>query len=133
MTDEAICRDADKQLATMYGTVDTLSSSGYFNFRKSLELQAYAYDWPGYILNSAAAVPEAPTLKQKRDVRNAYLLIARKTQGHAVENGIERIEVGDAREAFKAVHAYFHPDSQSGRTASFKQFYNATMDNTGTN
>lgn len=61
------------------------------------------------------------------------MLIARKTQGHPVENTLGRVKMGDAREAFKAVHAYFHPDSQSGRTASFKQFYGATMANTSTN
>jgi hypothetical protein len=130
---DAIKRNGDKQLTTMYQTVDELTASGFAKFRKSLELQAYAYDWHASILNPDAEVPEEPTSKQICDVRNAYMLIARKTQGHPVENTLGRVKMGDAREAFKAVHAYFHPDSQSGRTASFKQFYGATMANTSTN
>jgi hypothetical protein len=73
---DAIKRNGDKQLTTMYQTVDALTASSFAKFRKSLELQAYAYDWHASILNPDAEVPEEPTSKQICDVRNAYMLIA---------------------------------------------------------
>jgi hypothetical protein len=130
---EAIKRNADKQLDTMYQTVDKLNDVGYYKFKQLLERQAYCYEWPDFILDKNAEVPNELDLKQQRDVRNAYLLIMRKADGHPVESTLEQIEVGNARLVFRAVHNHFNPDTQAGRTASFKQFYTATMGNTGSN
>ena len=133
MADEAIKRNADKQLDTMYQTVDKLNEVGFPKFKQLIERQAYCYEWPKFILDRNVEVPDELDLKQQRDVRNAYLLIMRKADGHPVESSLEQIEVGNARLAFRAVHNHFNPDTQAGRTACYKQLYTATMANTGSN
>ena len=124
---------ADKQLETLYKTVEPLKDVGYHKFREQLNRQSYAYEWPAHILDFDAAVPEDLSLKQERDVRNAYLVIMSKTDGHPVENLLEACTQGDARQAFRLVHNHFHRDSQSGRTAAYKDFFGATMSKTDTN
>ena len=127
--------NADKQLDTMYKTVGSLKDTEYHKFQKQLQLQAYAYGWPSYILSSdpAAAVLQNPTQKQELDARNAYLVLMNKTQGHTVENLLEACPQGDARQAYLIVHRFFHRNSQTGRTTSYKDFYGATMATTDTN
>ena len=70
---------ADKQLDTMYKTVESLSGSNYHKFKQQLQRHAFAYGWPDYILDQAANVPENPDLKQQLHSRNAYLVIMEKT------------------------------------------------------
>ena len=126
---------AEKQLETMYKTVEKLQVVGFPKFHEQLQRQAFAYEWDGCILDAAQAVPAANsiTLKTQRDIRNAYLIITTKCDGHAVENILESCTMGDAQAAFSAVRNYFHRSTQAGKTFAYKNFFTATMANTNSN
>jgi hypothetical protein len=130
-----ITATADKQLETMYKTVETLKVVGFSKFQEQLKRQAFAYEWGGYILDAAQAVPapNALTLKAQRDIRNAYLLIMTKCDGHVVENVLSTCAEGDAQAAFEAVRNYFHRNTQAGKTFALKAFSGATMASTNNN
>ena len=126
---------ADKQLETMYKSVDKLKDVGFPKFQDQLDRQAFAYEWGAHILDATQAVP-APgviTLKDERDIRNAYLVITSKCDGHPVENILEACPQGDAQTAFVSVRNYFHRNTQAGRTYAYKEFFGATMANTNSN
>ena len=50
---------AEKQLETMYKTVEKLHDVGFAKFHEQLQRQAFAYEWGGFILNTTheASVP----------------------------------------------------------------------------
>ena len=50
-TIRAIEAAADKQLDSLYRSVEPLSKVGYHKFVDQLSRQAYAYGWPSVILN----------------------------------------------------------------------------------
>ena len=128
---------AEKQLQTMLGATSSLVGKDYHSFKKKLDRFALAYEWPTHILDPEeqldADAEDNLTVKQKMDVRNAYLLITQKTDGHPVENVLESCDIGDAQEAFKLLQEFFHPKTQGGRKVASKTFWQATMSNTGTN
>ena len=61
------------------------------------------------------------------DERNAYLIIVEKTDTHVVASVLENCTQGDAKGVFKALHEFFHNDSQAGKGVAFRNFYSATM------
>jgi hypothetical protein len=126
---------AEKQLETMYKTVETLKKVGFPKFHEQLLRQSFAYEWSPFILDTTIAVPgvNAMTLKEERDTRNAYLVIVTKCDGHLVDNILESCPQGDARAAFTAVRNYFHRPTQGGQTKAYKDFFGATMASTDTN
>ena len=126
---------ADKQLESMYKTVEKLQDVGFPKFQEQLIRQAFACEWEDCILDATQPVPAAHviTLKTQRDLRNAYLLIMSKCDGHPVENVLEACAQGDAQAAFVAVRNYFHRSTQAGVTAAYKSFFTATMANTNSN
>jgi hypothetical protein len=126
---------AEKQLETMYKTVEKLQDVGFPKFQEQLHRQAFPYEWGGYILDALQPVPAAHviTLKEQRDMRNAYLLITTKCDGHAVENILESCAQGDAQAAFLSVRNYFYRNTQAGKTYAYKNFFTATMANTNSN
>ena len=109
MSDAKAAAAADKQLGVMYGAVGMLKDLGFANWRDELERQAFAYTWPTWILDLTEEPPEAVNVKQSLHVRNAYMLIMNKTQGHVVANSLKLVGRGDARAAFKHVHEFFQP------------------------
>jgi hypothetical protein len=126
---------AEKQLETMYKTVEKLQDVGFPKFQEQLQRQAFAYEWGAYILDALQPVPAANviTLKEQRDIRNAYLLITTKCDGHAVENVLESCAQGDAQAAFLSVRNFFHRNTQAGKTYAYKKLFGATMANTNSN
>ena len=126
---------AEKQLETMYKTVETLKKVGFPKFHEQLLRQSFAYEWSPHILDTTIAVPgaDAITLKEERDARNAYLVILTKCDGHLVENILESVPKGDARAAFTAVRNYFHRPTQGGKTKAYKDLFGATMASTDSN
>ena len=94
-----------EQLETMYKTVGKLQDVGFPKFQEQIQRQAFAYDWGAHILDALQPVPAANviTLKEQRDIRNAYLLITTKCDGHPVENIFEACAQGDAQNAFLSV------------------------------
>ena len=126
---------AEKQLEAMYKTVESLQKVGFPKFQEQLLRQAFAYEWGGFILDATQPVPgpNVITLKEQRDVRDAYLLITTKCDGHLVENILESVPQGDAQAAFVAVCDYFHWPTQSGKTTAYKDFFGASMASTISN
>ena len=119
----------------MYKTVEKLQEVGFSKFQEQLQRQAFAYEWGAYILDALQPVPAANviTLKEQRDIRNAYLLITTKCDGHAVENVLESCAQGDAQAAFLSVRNFFHRNTQAGKTYAYKKLFGATMANTNSN
>jgi hypothetical protein len=123
----------DRALEILHKTVGSLKDVGYYKLKQQLERAAYAYNWPEHILDLTAEEPEELNDEQKRAVRNAYLIIMAKTDGHPVENVLELCPIGDARGAFRLLDNFFHRTTQSGKTAAYQDFFNATMANSDTN
>ena len=119
----------------MYKTVEKLAEVGFPKFQDQLQRQAFAYEWAPYILDATQAVPAANvlTMKAQRDIRNAYLVITTKCDGHPVENILESVAQGDAQAACTAVRTYFHRSTQAGKSHAYKTFFGASMANTNSN
>ena len=133
VNNNAIRQTAEKQLETMYKTVECLKDTDFAKFKDQLGRQAYAYEWDAHILNPGLPVPGRLNLKDERDIRNAYMVIMNKCDGHPVENLLKACTQGDAQGAFRTVHNFFHRDTQAGKSAAYKDFYGASMANTDSN
>ena len=126
---------ADKQLDLLIKGVDTLEAVGFPKLRVMLERQAYAFGWSPYMLDLQTPRPAEGDLteKERLDERNAYLTIMAKTDGHTVSSVLEHFPPGDAKGVFKALHEFFHNDSQAGSAKALRDFHSITMDNTNSN
>ena len=114
-------------------SVALLTASDFNAFEDSVKRFAYMYDWPDYILDLDGVVPDDPEDQDKRHLKNAYMLIMDRCQGHLVANLLKAVPMGDAVEAWKTVYRYHHKDTVAGRSNATMAFYGATMANTNSN
>ena len=95
---------AEKQLDTLYKVVPKLQDVGYHKFVAALRKQAYAYDWPKFIMTEdPQAVPDLTEAeldaldsggasggltgyKALCNIKNVYLVITANCAGHTVSN-----------------------------------------------
>ena len=77
---------AEKQLSAMCLTMALLTASDFNAFEDSVKRFAYMYNWPDYILDLDGVVPDEPNDNDKRHLKNAYMLIMDRCQGHLVAN-----------------------------------------------
>ena len=124
---------AEKQLSAMCLTMALLTASDFNAFEDSVKRFAYMYDWPDYILDLDGVVPDDPEDNDKRHLKNAYMLIMDRCQGHLVANLLKGVPMGDALQAWKTVYRYHHKDTVAGRSNATMAFYGATMANTNSN
>ena len=142
---------ADKQLTTILSTVrpliefgGTTGLCGHDRFFKQFRRFALSYQWPAHILDEsqpnlsqadrdALNVDDPGDLKTLLDIRNAYVAISTKCDGHQVEHLLETVPESHARAVVDTIREYLYPNSTAGRRATYKKFHNATMANTSTN
>ncbi len=134
---------ADKQLDHMQRAVEPLAKSSYYLFMKQLRRQALSFGWPSHILSdSDADLTDAERnaldedtvegLKAILHIRNAFVTITSKCDGHQVEGLLETCPDSRARMAVDIIREYFHPKSTAGRRLAYSTFVNASMANTHT-
>jgi hypothetical protein len=126
----AVRQAANKQLDSIQHAVQSLKEVSYDKWKQQLERQAYAHGWPTNILDLQADEYDAnddAELEVTLNVRNAFMIIMNKTDGHDVEHLLEDCPQGNAQRAFRTVHNYFHRNSQSGKTAAYQAFFTASM------
>ena len=127
-----------KEKALSLTQVEKLTDHNQFSkLEEQLKRQEHEYNWPKFILNYALAVPDDANLteRDKLCINNAYSLIVDKCGGHEDVGGLlnqESVDIGDAREAWKAVKGYFIKATISGSDRASEAFYTATQANTGT-
>jgi len=114
---------AAKQLANALDTVDSLVDTTFHKFQHQILIQAHACEWHDSVLEGEPEEGEegniAPdTPKHDADVRNAYNLIMKKTNGHPVESKLESVDIGDSAEAWLTVRSYFVQVTARGRKAA---------------
>ena len=124
---------AEKQLSAMCLTMALLTASDFNAFEDSVKRFAYMYNWPDYILDLDGVAPAEPNDNDKRHLKNAYMLIMDRCQGHLVANLLKGVPMGDALQAWKTVYRYHHKDTVAGRSNATMAFYGATMANTNSN
>ena len=117
---------AEKQLDTMYTSVDPLNDVGFHKFSLQLHRQAFRYDWPSWILGSEDQ-PETIDPADRRHCKNAYMLIMNKADGHQAENVLETVPPGEAKQAWNTIYRFFHKDTIAGKAAATANFYTASM------
>lgn len=121
---------ANKQLDSLQHSIQSLKDVSYDKWKAQLERYAVAYEWPENILNLTADEynpDDDAELEVKLNIRNAFIIIMNKTDDHDVTHLLEDCPQGNAQRAFRIVHNYFHRSSQSGMTAAYQAFFNASM------
>ena len=128
---------AAKQLSNALNTVDPLASTSFHKFQHQIKQTAHSCEWHPSVLEGEPQEGEegdiAPdTPKHDADVRNAYELIMKKTDGHPVESKLESVEIGNSAEAWETVLSHFVQTTARGHKAATTDFFNSTMENTDT-
>ena len=125
---------AEKQLTAMYDSIETLIKSDFNKLEQQLQRAAFMYNWPDYILdvNADHAALAAPNPHDARHIKNAYMVIMTKCDGHSVESLLEAVQVGDAVNAWKTVYRHFNKNTVAGKSNAATKFYTASMANTST-
>lgn len=136
----------EKQLDTLYKAVDPLSKLGFLKFMKCIKIQAYAYNWADHLYDvgtPAQTQTQLNTLVRKRadsaafakshaDMKNLYMLLLKKCEGHAVHSRLTSAKTGDARACIDKLYAYFYPKTPSGQQTCQIAFNTGTQGNTNT-
>ena len=136
----------EKQLDTLYKAVDPLSKLGFLKFMKCIKIQAYAYNWAENIYDvgtHAQSQAQLNTLVRRRadsaahakaheDMKNLYMLLLKKCEGHAVHSRLTSARVGDARACIEKLYGYFYPKTPSGQQTCQIAFNTGTQSNTNT-
>lgn len=119
----------------MYDSIELLVKSDFNKFEQQLKRAAFMYNWPDYILDVNAVINNDvdPNAHEARHIKNAYMVIMTKCDGHCVENLLEAVEVGDAIAAWRTVYRHFNKDTVAGKSNAATKFYTASMSNTNTN
>ena len=104
---------------------------------KQLQLAAYNQDWPNWILDITIpdlSVPPNDQLSPKEvaNVKNAYTAMIRLCAGHEVEDEINDVTRGDAREVFRVLHNHHYAPTEFGKRQIRNDFYSMTQANTNT-
>ena len=112
----------EKQLTAMYDSVESLKDTSFHKLQQQLERAAYVYGWPANILDvdndNVDPNPDAETLHH---IKNAYMVITTKCDGHPVENLLEAIQIGDAVAAWRCVYRHFNKNTGRPLPASLLQ------------
>ena len=140
---------AEKQLDTMYKAVPLLQDVGYHKFVAALSKQAYAYNWPKFIMTTTPKTVADLTAtellaldnqgqqgcKDLCNIKNAYLVITAKCTGHTVSNLMSATSCPDgaARVAMDIVREFFFPGTTAGKSNAYITFFSSTMESTRVN
>ena len=92
-------------------------------------------DWPEakYAALPNKATKDLLAFKQLLNLRNAYVILVKKCQGHKVEHLIKDITPGRPRAVLDRIHKHFYPNDAAGQGRQNKKFLMSTMSNTNTN
>ena len=136
----------EKQLETLYKAVEPLTQLGFFKFIACIKRQAYAYNWAGHLYD--VGVPElsasllsaittkrsdnAARAKAYADMKNLYMLLLKKCEGHTVHSRLSSAKMGDARACINKLYGYFYPKTPSGQQTCYTAFNTNTQSNTNT-
>ena len=127
-TARAIEMRADKHASVLLKAVRPLVEGGYVELVQDLKLLAYQFgwdrdnlahiydraqpDWPEaqYTNLPATAQNDLNAFRQLLALRNAYVILVKKCQGHKVEHLIRDIQPGRPRAVLDRIHAHFYPN-----------------------
>ena len=137
---------SEKQLETLYKAVEPLSKLGFLKFIACIKRQAFAYEWAKHLYdvteNELTATQmtrlienrhaDAARCKAYVDMRNAYMIIIKKCEGHTVQHILSSVKIGDARACLNKLYSYFYPKTPSGIQACYTKFNADTQGNTNT-
>ena len=141
---------SDKQSEILLKAVRPLNESGFLGLVDDLKLQGIQFGWDEDDLDHMydmtqndwapakynglpeKAKKDIQALRQKLALKNAYVIIKKKCQGHKVEHLIKDIPVGRPRTVMNRIHNHFYPDDAAGKGKQSKKFLMATMSNTNT-
>ena len=147
----AIEARADKHAEILLKAVRPLTEGGFVELVADLRLQGFQFgwdrnqlahiydqalaDWPESQYNDlpAQALVDLNALRQLLALRNAYVIMVKKCQGHKVEHLIKDIQPGRPRAVLDRIHKHFYPMDAAGQGRQNKKFLIATMSNTNTN
>ena len=101
----------EKQLSAMYESIEPLNKTNFHKFQQQLGRAAFAYSWPDFILDVSQDVDANPDVAATRHIKNAYMVIMTKCDGHPVENLLESIQIGDAAAAWRCVYYHFNKNT----------------------
>ena len=134
-SDVAAITKADKDMPVILSLIPNLHEVEFHIWDRALKQVSFRYGWPDFILDLNADIPDPSMLSAKDtcDIKNAYVAITNKVNGHAVCDSLDDIELGDARAVYKAVHDHFFRPTTAGRQAAAKKLYSMSMANTDTN
>ena len=141
---------SDKQSEILLKAVRPLNESGFLGLVDDLKLQGIQFGWDEDDLDHMydmtqndwapakynglpeKAKKDIQALRQKLALKNAYVIIKKKCQGHKVEHLIKDIPVGRPRTVMNRIHNHFYPDDAAGKGKQSKKFLMATMSSTNT-
>ena len=133
--DDEAFKLAGRQLTTGLTLLSKLNDVDYALFRNQIERIAYQFSWHNSILDHTATVPAnvRNSVKYQEDVRNAYVLLTDRTDGHEVADVLKDVPLGAAQQGWRELHEHYHRQTHGGQEEAENIFNNATMGTTHSN
>ena len=132
--DDEAFKLATRQLTTGLTLLSKLVDIDYALFRNQIERIAYQFSWHDSILDHtvAASATVRNSVKYKEDVRNAYVLLTDRTDGHEVADVLRDVPLGEAQQGWRELHEHYHRQTHGGQEEVENIFNSATMGTTAT-
>ena len=123
-----------KDMPAILNLIPNLMDVEFHVFVRSLESAAFFYGWPAWILDMTDnGVHDNLSVSDQCHVRNAFVVMQRRCQGHTITDTLDDCKQGDAKAMYTLIHGHFFRPTFTGRQLATRTLYSMTMATTDTN
>ena len=125
---EEILMRANKELPTILSLVPDLKDVPFHVFERALLSTAYRFGWPKWILDVKDNNEyNEISFKNECHKRNAFSVMQRRCQDHAVTDSLDDCEMGDTRALVKLIHSHLFRPTPTGKQMALRNLYSLSM------